>query len=110
MVESGRDPASAKREDRKATIAARARTLGLLAEEYATLLPKRPKLRGTGTPSPAHVATEMRALRAAIREMDVADKPADELKAPDIRRMLAAHGAQPAAGRLVAVPGLGGGR
>ena len=77
----------------------RAATLGRLADDYEKILPKRPKLRGSGALSATHLTNEMNALRAAIADMDAASLPAAELTAADVRRMLATHGDRPGAGR-----------
>ena len=95
----GKDPARERRQAIAQAQQDRATTLGRLAEEYAAIVPKRAKLRGTGIASPAHVANELRALRNALAEMQATELPAADLKPPIVRRMLAEHGAHPAAAR-----------
>ena len=99
IVAGGGDPAEVQRMAVRRATDERANTLGRLADEYAVVFPKRPKLRGAGAPSPGHVGVELRALRAAIAEMDAAELPAAQLTPPMIRRMLAALGAHPSGAR-----------
>jgi integrase len=99
-VAGGSDPATSIRAKRKETIERRAATLGRLADAYAEILPRRPKLRGAGAASPDYVANELRSLRQAIADMGAQDLPAAELEPVHIRRMLALHGARPGAARL----------
>jgi integrase len=55
----------------------RAATLGRLAENYARVLPKRPKLRGAGLPTPDYVADEFAQVRLALADSE--DTPAAAL-------------------------------
>jgi integrase len=96
-VAGGADPATALRVRVAAKIDGRAATLGRLADSYAAILPARPKMRGSGTASPRYVENELHALRAAIAEMVAEALPAAELETVHVRRMLARHGATPAA-------------
>lgn len=93
---AGADPAAA----RKAAIARdaerRGRTASRLLEEYAAALPKRPKLRGSGLPSPKHVKEEIAQAKAAVAAMKAGDKPVAEIGAGDLRALLKASGAMPA--------------
>lgn len=88
-VKGGDDPA----EQRKASIRARAerkgRTAARMVEAYAEALPKRPSLRGAGKPTPAHLRSELRQLRAAIAAMEAADLPVADLTATHVGKLLA---------------------
>ncbi|MDI3308490.1 MAG: tyrosine-type recombinase/integrase [Acetobacteraceae bacterium] len=89
--------------ERKAKIAAsaerRSRTLDRLAEDYAKVLPKRPKLRGTGKLSPAHAAAELAHVKAAIADMKAGGKAVADIGASDLRALLRANAEQPGAAR-----------
>lgn len=99
IVAGGGDPAMVKRDKVRRAIHERANTLGRLVDEYAMMLPNRPKLRGAGPPSAIHVEGELHALRAAITEMDAADRPPAQLDPSMIRTMLRKLGKHPAAAR-----------
>jgi integrase len=66
----------------------RATTLARLADGYARVLPKRPKMRGAGTPSPDYIAEELAQVRMALADMKAANKPAADLTEADIRGLL----------------------
>lgn len=59
-----------------------------LAAEYARVLPKRPKMRGGGTPSLRYVAEELSQLRLAIADLQGADRVISDLTVTDVRRLL----------------------
>jgi integrase len=96
---AGADPAVEKKAAAMAVNAKRARTVGRLIEEYAAALPKRPKLRGSGVPSPGHVADELAHVRAAVEHVKAADKPVANLSASDLRDLLTAEASRPATAR-----------
>lgn len=73
--------------------------MGRLVDDYATALPRRPKLRGTGMPSPAHAAEELAQVRAAMAMMDRASTPIAELDPADVRQMLGKLGDKSATAR-----------
>jgi integrase len=89
---AGADPAV----ERKAKAAAERRkhgsTLARLADSYKGTLPRRPKMRGGGLPSPRYVTEELAQLRLAIDAMGGAEMPVSDLGIDDIRRLLAAEG------------------
>jgi integrase len=98
-AKSGRDPAAERREKAAAGAARRARTLGRLLDAYADALPRRPKLRGSGTASAKHVSEEIAHARAAVATMKAEDKPASDVTAADLRVLLSAEAVRPAVAR-----------
>ena len=70
-----------------------------LLDAYAQALPTRPKLRGTGLPSPKHVQEEVTRVRASAETMGAGGRPVAELAAADVRRMLDASSGSPAVAR-----------
>lgn len=87
-VKAGADPAAEKKVEAEATRRTRANTLTRLAETYGHALPKRPKMRGAGAPSPAYVAEEMAQVRMAIAAMAAQTMPATDLRDSDVRKLL----------------------
>jgi integrase len=87
---AGRDPVAEKRARAAAEQHRRGTTLALLAEGYARALPKRPKMRGAGVPSPDYIAEELAQIRMALAEMKAEGKPAADLSEKDIRGLLSA--------------------
>jgi integrase len=87
---AGSDPAAVRKakaaEDRRK----RGATLQRLLDDYEKALPTRPKLRGTGLPTPEYVAVEIVQARAALAAMDAADMPAADLSDAEVRQLLAA--------------------
>ena len=59
-----------------------------MAEDYAHALPRRPKMRGAGHPSPAYVAEEVSQLRLALAAITADGMPVRDLTADDVRRLL----------------------
>jgi integrase len=96
---SGADPAVERKARQMAERKQRAVTMTRLVDDYAEALPRRPKLRGTGLPSPAHVTEELAQVRAAMATMKAADLPIASLAAADVRRMVGALGGMPATAR-----------
>ena len=96
---AGGDPAAERAARHAAEQRRRAQTMGRLVDDYATALPRRPKLRGSGLPSPAHVAEEVAQVRAAMLMMAAADTPLAEINGATIRTMLAALADKPATAR-----------
>ena len=96
---AGADPAAEKRAAAELQRRQRALTVGRLVDDYAKALPARPKLRGTGLPSPKHVREEVARVRASAAAMGVAAMPVAELTAVDVRRMLDASADSPAVAR-----------
>jgi len=96
---AGGDPAAEKRAQRQTEQRKRAGTLSRLVEEYATALPRRPKLRGTGLPSTRHVAEELAHTRAALKAMDAETIPAADLTTTLVRKLVVAEAARPATAR-----------
>lgn len=97
---SGADPAAERKAKAKEAQRQRAQTVGRLLDAYAKALPRRPKLRGTGLPSPAHVAEELAQVRAAVAAMQAADTPVAELSGASVRAMLADCADKPATARM----------
>ncbi len=89
---AGTDPAAEKRARAERERRQRGATLGRLAEDYGRALPRRPKMRGTGLPSPRYVALELALVRLALQTMDAESVPATELNGADVRRLLSAAG------------------
>ncbi len=78
---AGTDPAAEKKARAAAELRNRRTTLGRLRDDYALALPKRPKMRGAGGPSPAYVAEELAQVRMALAEMSAEDMPVSDLTA-----------------------------
>jgi hypothetical protein len=74
----------------------RAQTVDRLVAEYAQALPRRPKLRGTGLPSPVHVADELAQVRAAVAAVEAGARPVSAVTAADVRGVTAALADRPA--------------
>lgn len=87
---AGGDPAA----ERKARAAdeqrKRGSTLQRLLDDYARGLPRRPKIRGTGLPSPEYVADEVAHTRQALVDMKAEDLPAANLTDAELRTLLGA--------------------
>lgn len=96
---AGRDPAAERRAAAEAQRRARGNTLARLLDEYARVLPTRPKLRGTGLATSQHVKEETTRARAAVAAMDAEARPVADLTAADVRRLLDAEAARPATAR-----------
>lgn len=62
-------------------------------------MPKRPKLRGTGTVSHRHAAEELTNVKSAVATMDAGGRPAADLILADLRLLLTAEAARPATAR-----------
>ena len=92
QAKAGADPAAEKRAKAEAERRKWGATLQRLAEEYAKALPKRPKLRGTGTVSPDYVAEELAQVQMALADMSAEGTPAADLTPADVRRLLARTG------------------
>jgi integrase len=86
---AGRDPSAETKAAAEAVRRQRGGSVTRLVEEYAQTLPKRPKMRGGGLPSPRYVAEELSQLGLAIAAMGVAGKTASDLDVADLRRLLA---------------------
>jgi integrase len=89
---AGGDPAA----ERKARAAdeqrKRGSTLQRLLVDYARGLPRRPKIRGTGLPSPEYVADEVAHTRQALADMKAEDMPAANLTDAELRILLGVAG------------------
>ncbi len=92
---AGADPAADRRAKAEALLRDRSATLGRLAETYATVLPARPKMRGTGNASPAYVSEELAQCRLALADLDAKDMPVVALGLAELRRLLDRLGAAP---------------
>lgn len=96
---AGEDPAEARKAKIAAAAEKRGRTVERMVEEYAKALPSRPKLRGRGSLSPAHVAAELAHVRAGVAVMKVEGKPVADVVVADLRVLLRTTAAQPGAAR-----------
>lgn len=85
---AGGDPAAERKVAAEAARRLRGATLGRLVEDYAKALPKRPKMRGTGLPSPDYVAIEIAQVRFAFADMEAEQMPARELGPQQVRKLL----------------------
>ncbi|WP_424139989.1 tyrosine-type recombinase/integrase [Roseomonas chloroacetimidivorans] len=95
----GSDPARERKAAMAAAAGERASTVKRLMEDYAIALPARPKMRGTGTLSPAVVKEELHHLRAAIATMDVGDLPVTNMGQRELRTLLTKEAKRPATAR-----------
>jgi integrase len=98
-AKGGADPAQEKRAKQAADVIRRAMTVSRLVEAYALDLPKRPKMRGAGLPSPAYVAAEIAQLKAAVASMKASDGHPTDISAARVRALVKAEGARPALAR-----------
>lgn len=96
---AGQDPAAGRRIAAEAQRRERGNTLARLLDEYAKVLPTRPKLRGAGLASAQHVKEETTRARAAVDAMEASARPVAELTAADVRRLLDGDAARPATAR-----------
>jgi integrase len=88
QAQAGTDPVAEKKAKARIEQWKRGSTLGPLIDEYATALPKRPKMRGSGLPSADYVADELAQVRTAISAMDAEDLPPADLSSDDVRTLL----------------------
>ena len=96
---AGADPAAEKRAAAQVERRRRAMTLSRLLDEYSTVLPTRPKLRGSGLPCKRHAREDVARARAAVAAMDAAALPVAEIMPANVRRMLDADPAHPSVAR-----------
>ncbi|MBD0271528.1 MAG: tyrosine-type recombinase/integrase [Acetobacteraceae bacterium] len=96
---AGADPAAERRATAEAARRRRAMTLGRLLDDYAKVLPTRPKLRGAGLPCERHAREDAARARVAVAAMDAEGTPVTELTPADVRRMLDADPAHPSVAR-----------
>jgi hypothetical protein len=97
----GGDPAAERRAAIAKAARERAATASAVMQDYKAALPKRPKLRGTGTLGPRVVAEEVRNLRLAFDTMKANDRPVTAIGATDLRALLTAEALPyPPPGRL----------
>ena len=85
---AGADPAAEKKAEAEAIRRQRGATLQRLLEIYGKALPRRPKMRGTGLPSPEYVADEVAQVGFALADMDAEDMPAANLTAQHVRQLI----------------------
>ena len=95
----GRDPAAERRIEQEKSAERRGQTIARLLDLYATILPRRPKLRGRGTLSPKAAADELAQLRAAMSLMNALDKPVADISTQHLRSLLHAEAERPATAR-----------
>ncbi len=98
-AKGGADPAQEKRAKQAEDATRRAMTVSRLVEAYALDLPKRPKMRGAGLPSPAYVSAELSQLKAAVASMKATDGHPSDISAARVRALVKAEGARPALAR-----------
>lgn len=99
QTKTGRDPAAERRAEHEKNAQRRGQTVARLLDLYADALPRRPKLRGRGTPSPKHVADELAQLRAAMATMKALETPVADISTPHLRSLLRAEAERPATAR-----------
>lgn len=97
---AGADPAVEKKARAQAEQRERALTMSRLVEDYAKALPNRPKMRGTGKPSPGHVADELAQVKAAMASLEAASLPVGGIMPADIRRIVGDLADKPATARM----------
>lgn len=85
---AGVDPAMEKKARAADEQRKRGATLQRLVEAYGHSLPRRPKMRGGGLPSPKYVAEELAQVRSALADMEVEDLPATELSTANLRQLV----------------------
>jgi integrase len=85
---AGADPAAEKKVRAADERRKRGATLQRLVEDYTRALPRRPKMRGHGLPSPDYVADELAQVRLALVGMEAEDLPAANLTGVEVRRLL----------------------
>jgi integrase len=85
---AGRDPVIERREKAAADHHKRAVTLGRLLDDYAKALPRRPKMRGAGLPSPAYVAIEVAQAKLAVAAIDGENMAVASVTSAHVRLML----------------------
>jgi hypothetical protein len=96
---TGADPGAMRRAAIAAAADKRASTVDRLVEEYASDLPKRPKLRGHGRVSAAHAKAELQHLRAAVAATRARDKAVADVGKRDLQDLLRAVADMPGAAR-----------
>lgn len=99
QTKAGRDPAAEKRAKAEADRKQRAATCARMLDEYAKVLPTRPKLRGTGLACARHAREDAARARAAVAAMGAGDTPVSKLTPADVRRMLDADPGHPSVAR-----------
>ena len=87
---AGVDPAAERKAKATAARRQRSNTLARLVETYQHSLSKRPKMRGSGAPSPAYVVEEVAQVRLAAMTAD--DMAAADLTDADVRTLLTVTG------------------
>jgi integrase len=85
---AGVDPAVEKRAQAEIERRKRGTTLGRLAKDYALALPRRPKSRGAGLPSPVYVRNEIAQLKLTLAALGGGDMPARDLTVLELRHFL----------------------
>ena len=100
QTKAGDDPGAKRRAKLAEQAKKRARTMRHLLAEYEAALPNRTKLRGgQGKLSPRGIKSEIAQVTAAIKAMSAIDKPADEITAAEIKKMLQTVADKPASAR-----------
>ena len=89
---AGGDPAAEKKARAADERRKRGSTLQRLLDEYGRILPRRPKMRGTGLPSPEYVAGEVAHVRQALADMKAENTPAASLSDAELRTLLSVAG------------------
>jgi len=96
---TGADPAADRKAKAQTAQRQRALTMARLVEDYSKALPRRPKLRGTGLPSPGHVAEELAQVNAGMTALEAKDRPVGGITAADVRRVIGDLAVKPATAR-----------
>lgn len=99
QAKAGTDPAEERRTAIAAAAERRGRTMERLVEDYEKALPRRTKLRGSGTMSADYVSREIARVKAAMADMKAATRSVADISDRDVRALLRATADQPGAAR-----------
>jgi integrase len=88
LAAAGSDPHREKKAKLAAEQTKRSTTADRPIGDYEKALPKRPKMRGTGRPSPSYVGIEIARVRRALEVMNLTQSPVAGLSTQKIRKML----------------------
>ncbi|WP_158921425.1 integrase arm-type DNA-binding domain-containing protein [Acidisphaera sp. S103] len=90
---AGADPAAARKAKAAEEQRKRSATAGRLLKGYEDAFPKRPKMRGSGLPSPIYVSGEVAQVRLALEAMEATDSPAADIDVVTVRKLIDAQNA-----------------
>lgn len=95
LAKGGADPAAERKAEIAEAAQRRGQTLDRLIEDYAKVLPKRPRLRGAGRVSAQHAREELAYVKAAVAAMRAGSKPAADITPQDLRAVLRGDAGSP---------------